>query len=288
MASCPKSSGRTRSKSQAHFGFTLVELLVVIGIIALLISILLPALQKAREQAKTVTCESNQRQILIALNMYVAANKLAMPIPPGVGETYPGGDALHRSLMYYMIEDGFPGGIIRYDVGAFWPYMTTGLRHVVGQGNTQPPPQQSLERVWNCPSDVDFRAVARGNTLQTSVGWERNFSYSWNSQIRTDRVSHDTADRITRIREPAHKIILIEEARPNDGLCFVGFQGGNTDDTPAFRHQRKGNYGFADGHVETLRPADIGYTEVSSLNQTATINNQTLVGYWFNLTGNRY
>ena len=67
------------SKHHSHQTFTLIELLVVIGIIAILAALLLPALQKAREKAKSTACISQMKQFSNAIAIYRSDNRDAYP-----------------------------------------------------------------------------------------------------------------------------------------------------------------------------------------------------------------
>jgi prepilin-type N-terminal cleavage/methylation domain-containing protein/prepilin-type processing-associated H-X9-DG protein len=148
---------RRRSNSE---GFTLVELLVVIAIIGILVALLLPAIQAAREAARRTQCQSNLKQIALAANNYHSATKV---FPPGfVGSTPSQTEAWGWGvfLLPYLEEESIydrlrPSPVFLSPVDG----TRTGLRNladVFRAGQTNPDeivPLQSPVPVFRCASD---------------------------------------------------------------------------------------------------------------------------------------
>ena len=226
----PTSSDRPRA-------FTLVELLVVIGIITVLIAILLPVLRKARDQARTVVCASNMRQLGIAALAYCSANKGILPTPEGFPP---------NQLPYDAISS-LGRGVLEFQTGTLWPYLGNDIG--------------TRQRVFNCPSDdgdprTFFDDDTGGQLLLPGV--TRNFSYSYNGFLnRPFGPRGGTAGvPIVQVRHPVDKMLVVEEEGPvfpSSGISnATGPHGVNVYLTK--RHDGLCNVCFFDGHVEKLNP----------------------------------
>ncbi len=107
-----------KSKATNAHGFTLIELLVVVAIIALLISILLPALGKAKEQANRLYCATNLRSMATAMHLYAEGNNSSFPVtrpPPTAGAYF----------------NGFSGSVLQAQDGEAIAAMLTSQQGVV-------------------------------------------------------------------------------------------------------------------------------------------------------------
>ncbi|MFH0963466.1 MAG: DUF1559 domain-containing protein [Planctomycetota bacterium] len=108
-------------------GFTLIELLVVMVIIALLVGLLLPALGRAREEARKTQCRSNLRQIGLAMNMYCTDNKSQTPVLYGYG-----GKGVYKHALYHGYSSGAALGTAVPD-GNSWisPDCNSGMFYLI-------------------------------------------------------------------------------------------------------------------------------------------------------------
>ena len=239
---------RATSRGGRSRGFTLVELLVVIGIIAILISILLPALGHARKKAHAVGCASNMRQIYLAMLMFAQDNKGQLPQTYGVGQLSSDPNLVKTCAWLQKVAGATGHADMADDKGALWKYL---------------PGEAARGQILMCPGDTGENLAGHPR----NDAYPRNFSYSMNSRINRGGA---LGCRLGSVANAAERIILYEEMAPNDTWNIISQ---STDDLPSARHgsnislnamrdpsskaynqSGRGNHCFFDGHVESLSP----------------------------------
>ena len=275
--------------AHVRVAFSLVELLVVIGIVALLIAILLPALAAAREQANRAQCLSNLRNIGIAAQLHASEHQGYLPTAGWHwesvgGVTDPRGlqDEAERKYTYYVdngIKRPVPVTV------ALAQYMGVKCR-TDSRANLQADLQaEPIRKLFRCPSQqVEYYGwTQRGDEDGSWIAPEEYSSYAFNEALLGRRPAHLDGcpkGQLSRVSAPSEVMFAID-GRPRD-LNGIGnrsflvpdrdhpdypeetlhdFQRRTIEAPPSaggrelldfVRHRMKVNAVFCDGHAETF------------------------------------
>ncbi len=233
-------------------GFTLVELLVVMAIIALLMAVLLPTLGGVRTQARTAVCLSNMRALSLALQTYLHCNQDRFP---SYGYKHGAASDPHKSWVHVMADEyGRTGGDIH------------------GQGSSATL-RGEVRDVRRCPADGSLHFVQPRQVGTSAERVWRQTSYGSNFYLAADDAlqifKEERFERLGRIPRPATTIYWVELAETGEFATAdhihaekwiyapgADWRAKAATEIALARHSGRANYGFVDGHARTQRFED--------------------------------
>lgn len=233
--------------NRTRVAFTLIELLVVIAIVALLLSVLIPALTGAKRFATSAACLFNQKSLMRSYSLYIEANENKIPggriIPQAMYDGLPGGDSswppiwvwppVDATLNYLGALTQSPTMEDRYrgcQRGVLWPYNET-------------------VKLYHCPGDKQYVQPSPRSRY-------RSYSIPRGLAVYDANPSKDIR-RYNQIASPGEKYVFVEEYYDfkadynynHNSWDFEPWEGDFHDPLGVY-HMDSSTFAFADGHAE--------------------------------------
>ena len=238
-----------RPENGRRGGFTLIELLVVIAIIAILASLLLPALTKARERAYGIACLNNTRQLATAWVLYADDHEGRLAYNLGMGANPARGAISPKTNLNWA------NSVLTWDLDSDNTNTATLTEASLGEYTSR------SVNIYRCPSDHVL------SVRQRNAGWSgRVRSYSMNAMIgdagefSKGGYNQNNPDylqffKLSNIPQPSQIFVFLDEHPDsiNDGYFLNKAYYREWIDLPASYHNGGAAFSFADGHSESRR-----------------------------------